>query len=131
MAGRFVFQKLDSSSRRSISRLSAHASFSARATAPVIARASEAGTRTLSDVFRGAGMVIPNNRAIHGYTARYLSTFPCSSPAARSTTVGVKRTCSTGTSNKPEHSWKAKLADWRARFDAWYVLVNCLTNVGL
>ncbi|CAL5013450.1 unnamed protein product [Urochloa decumbens] len=140
MAGRFVFQKLDSSSRRSISRLSAHASFSARATAPVIARASElstfvaqeAGTRTFSDVFRGAGMVIPNNRAIHGYTARYLSTFPCSSPAARSTTVGVKRTCSTGTSNKPEHSWKAKLADWRARFGAWHDdLVTGVLKAGL
>ncbi|CAL5013584.1 unnamed protein product [Urochloa decumbens] len=98
---------------RSISRLSAHASFSARTTPPVIARAS---------------------------AARYLSTFPCSSAAAKaswSTTGlpssiikqnksafvdslgGVKQTCSTGTSKKPERSWEAKLADWRARFDAW------------
>lgn len=90
-------------------------------------------------------------------SARCLSTFLRSSAAAKTgrwtaglpssvinqkksafvDSVGVKRTCSSGASDKLEHSQEAKPAYWLAMF-AWlgpskvpgYVLVNCLVNIG-
>jgi len=70
MAGRFAFQKFASGMSRSTRRLSARASASARAAAPVILvpRASEAGMGTISTgAAVDSGTALANNSAIHDY----------------------------------------------------------------
>ncbi|TVU43180.1 hypothetical protein EJB05_09625, partial [Eragrostis curvula] len=54
MAGRFVLRKFSSETSRSMSFLAARSSASSRAAAPVVPRSSEAGIKTLSNVFHGA-----------------------------------------------------------------------------
>ncbi|TVU05105.1 hypothetical protein EJB05_48256 [Eragrostis curvula] len=71
MAGRFVLQQFSSGMSRSTNYLAARASASAMAAAPVVPLSSEAGLKTLSNVFHGAavhpGTLLPNNHGIHGY----------------------------------------------------------------